>query len=180
MTSGGTVYRHIFLGFSRLRGCRLRRSNRPGPYRLLPLFFFLRTVRSGESIIPSPPGASAPAGTLLLGGLVTPWEILSARGVTGIPGRRYSAVGEALGTLGSIMTVFEGKGEGTSTHRDIYILFNYTWGEPSVWLLTNTIKLSSIPPLIFDAPLLLGISCPLNDLLTQFLGPLWNLNPKNE
>jgi hypothetical protein len=29
---------------------------------------------------------------------------------------------------------------------------------PSVWLLTNTIKLSSIPPLIFDAPLLLGIS----------------------
>jgi hypothetical protein len=26
-----------------------------------------------------------------------------------------------------------------------------------------------------DTPLLLGISCPLNDLLTQFLGPLWNL-----
>jgi hypothetical protein len=25
------------------------------------------------------------------------------------------------------------------------------------------------------APLLLGISCPLNHLLTQFLGPLWNL-----
>ena len=46
---------------------------------------------------------------------------------------------------------------------------------PSVWLLTNTIKLSSIPPLIFDAPLLLGISCHLNHLLTQFLGPLWNL-----
>ena len=46
---------------------------------------------------------------------------------------------------------------------------------PSVWLLTNTIKLSSIHPLIFDAPLLLGISCPLNHLLTQFLGPLWNL-----
>jgi hypothetical protein len=40
---------------------------------------------------------------------------------------------------------------------------------PSVWLLTNTIKLSSIPPLIFDAHLLLGISCPLNYLLTQFL-----------
>ena len=46
---------------------------------------------------------------------------------------------------------------------------------PRVWLLTNTIKLISIPPLIFDAPLLFGISCPLNDLLTQFLGPLWNL-----
>jgi hypothetical protein len=37
----------------------------------LPLFFFLRTVRPGESIIPSLPGASAPAGTLLLGGPVT-------------------------------------------------------------------------------------------------------------
>ena len=47
---------------------------------------------------------------------------------------------------------------------------------PSIWLPTNTIKLISIPPLIFDAPLLLGISCPLNDLLTQFLGPLWNLS----
>ena len=46
---------------------------------------------------------------------------------------------------------------------------------PSIWLPTNTIKPISIPPLIFDAPLLLGISCPLNDLLTQFLGPLWNL-----
>jgi hypothetical protein len=46
---------------------------------------------------------------------------------------------------------------------------------PSIWLPTNTIKLISIPPLIYDAPLLLGISCPLNDLLTQFLGPLWNL-----
>ena len=46
---------------------------------------------------------------------------------------------------------------------------------PSIWLPTNTIKLISIPPLIFDTPLLLGISCPLNDLLTQFLGPLWNL-----
>jgi hypothetical protein len=46
---------------------------------------------------------------------------------------------------------------------------------PSVWLLTNTIKLISIPPLIFDAPLLLGISCPLNYLLTQILSPLWNL-----
>jgi hypothetical protein len=38
---------------------------------------------------------------------------------------------------------------------------------PSVWLLTNTIKLSSIPPLIFDAPLLLGISCPLNRGVSQ-------------
>jgi hypothetical protein len=37
---------------------------------------------------------------------------------------------------------------------------------PSIWLPTNTIKLISIPPLIFDTPLLLGISCPLNDLLT--------------
>jgi hypothetical protein len=27
---------------------------------------------------------------------------------------------------------------------------------------------------IFEAPLLLVISCPLNDLLTQFLSPLWN------
>jgi hypothetical protein len=27
---------------------------------------------------------------------------------------------------------------------------------PSIWLPTNTIKLISIPPLIFDAPLLLG------------------------
>jgi hypothetical protein len=26
-----------------------------------------------------------------------------------------------------------------------------------------------------EAPLLLVISCPLNHLLTQFLGPLWNL-----
>jgi hypothetical protein len=47
---------------------------------------------------------------------------------------------------------------------------------PSIWLPTNTIKLISIPPLIFDTPLLLGISCPMNDLLTQFLGPLWNLS----
>jgi hypothetical protein len=49
---------------------------------------------------------------------------------------------------------------------------------PSIWLPTNTIKLIFITPLIFDAPrpLLLGISCPLNDLLTQFLGPLWNLS----
>jgi hypothetical protein len=31
-----------------------------------------------------------------------------------------------------------------------------------------------IPTLIFEAPLLLVISCPLNDLLTQFLSPLWN------
>jgi hypothetical protein len=31
-----------------------------------------------------------------------------------------------------------------------------------VWLPTNTIKLISIPPLIFDVPLLLVISCPLN------------------
>jgi hypothetical protein len=31
-----------------------------------------------------------------------------------------------------------------------------------------------IPTLIFDAPLLRVISCPLNDLLTQFLSPLWN------
>ena len=29
---------------------------------------------------------------------------------------------------------------------------------PSIWLPTNTIKLISIPPLIFDTPLLLGIS----------------------
>jgi hypothetical protein len=42
---------------------------------------------------------------------------------------------------------------------------------PSIWLPTNTIKLISITPLIFDAPLLLGITCPLNDLLTQFLVP---------
>jgi hypothetical protein len=40
---------------------------------------------------------------------------------------------------------------------------------PSVWLLTNTIKLSSIPPLIFDAPLLLGISCPLNHYTGEFM-----------
>ena len=37
---------------------------------------------------------------------------MSARGVTGIPGRRYSAEGEILGKQGGIMTVFEGKGEG--------------------------------------------------------------------
>jgi hypothetical protein len=43
---------------------------------------------------------------------------------------------------------------------------------PRVWLLTNTIKFISIPPLIFDAPLLLDISCPLNDLLTQNWG-IW-------
>ena len=30
-----------------------------------------------------------------------PWEILSARGVTGIPGRRYSAEGEILGKQGA-------------------------------------------------------------------------------
>jgi hypothetical protein len=47
---------------------------------------------------------------------------------------------------------------------------------PSIRLPTNTIKLISIPPLIFDAPLLLDISCPLGDLLTQPLGPLWNLS----
>ena len=29
-----------------------------------------------------------------------PWEILSARGVTGISGRRYSAEGELLGEQG--------------------------------------------------------------------------------
>ena len=27
------------------------------------------------------------------------------------------------------MTVFGGKEEGKSTHRDIYLLFNNTWGE---------------------------------------------------
>jgi hypothetical protein len=47
---------------------------------------------------------------------------------------------------------------------------------PSIWLTKNTIKLISIPPLIFDAPLLLGIFLPLSDLLTQPLGPLWNLS----
>jgi hypothetical protein len=47
---------------------------------------------------------------------------------------------------------------------------------PSIRLPTKTIKLISIPLLIFDAPLLLGISCPLSDLLTQPLGPLWNLS----
>jgi hypothetical protein len=36
-----------------------------------------------------------------------------------------------------------------------------------VWFPTNTIKLIPIPTLIFDAPLLRVISCPLNDLLTQ-------------
>ena len=30
-----------------------------------------------------------------------PWEILSARGVTGIPGIRYSAEGELLGEQGA-------------------------------------------------------------------------------
>ena len=48
----------------RIRACRLRRPARPGPYRLLPLFF-LRTLRPGKSII------SAPTGISLLFGSVT-------------------------------------------------------------------------------------------------------------
>jgi hypothetical protein len=42
---------------------------------------------------------------------------------------------------------------------------------PPVWFPTNTIKFIPIPTFIFEAPLLLVISCPLNDLLTQFLSP---------
>ena len=47
---------------------------------------------------------------------------------------------------------------------------------PSIQLQTYTVNLISISPLIFDAPLLLGISCSLSNLLTLPLGPHWNLS----
>jgi hypothetical protein len=57
-----------------------------------------------------------------------------------------------------------------------FALFAFDHELSSIWLPTTIIKLICIPPLILDVPPLLGISCPLNDLLTQFLGPLWNLS----
>jgi hypothetical protein len=78
--------------------------------------------------------------------------------------------------VGELQTAIEGAHRvATFTMIPFFALLAPDHELPSIWLPTNTIKLISIPPLIFDTPLLLGISCPLNDLLTQFLGPLWNL-----
>jgi hypothetical protein len=43
----------------------------------------------------------------------------------------------------------------------------------SIWLPTNTMKLISTPPLIFDAPLLLGISWPTVKGKTRKLSSSW-------